>query len=90
MFALEVIGGAAMVLGIYARQASLALIPVLVGAVTVHAGNGWVHTSTGGGWEYPVFLSVAMLALWLMGDGALTLRSSTRDTLPPASRKTAT
>jgi len=40
--------------------------------------NGWVHTSPGGGWEYPVFLVVASVALWLIGDGAWSLRRSTR------------
>jgi putative oxidoreductase len=37
-----------------------------------------VHTSPGGGWEYPVFLVAASVALWLIGDGAWTLRRSTR------------
>jgi putative oxidoreductase len=44
----------------------------------VHLPNGWVFTSQGGGWEYPVFLIVASLALWLIGDGAFALRRSNR------------
>jgi putative oxidoreductase len=40
--------------------------------------NGWVFSSAGGGWEYPVFLVVASVALWLLGDGAFTLRRSPR------------
>ena len=78
VFAIELIGGIALVLGIYARQVSLALAPVMAVAASVHFGNGWVHTSPNGGWEYPVFLSVASLALWLLGDGALVVRSSDR------------
>lgn len=74
VFALELLGGVALVLGIYARQVSLALTPVMAGAAWVHSSNGWVHTSAGGGWEYPVFLVAASLALWLMGDGAFALR----------------
>ncbi len=27
-------------------------------------------------WEYPVFLTFASVVLWLLGDGAFTLRSS--------------
>ena len=77
VFAAELLGGAALVLGIYARQVSLALLPVMLGAASVHRHNGWVFTSTGGGWEYPVFLAVASLALWLLGDGAGALRRST-------------
>ena len=51
-------------------RCALALVPVMAVAAWVHAPNGWVHTSTGGGWEYPVFLTVASFALWLFGDGA--------------------
>ena len=78
VFAFELLGGVALVFGIYARQLSLALVPVMAAAASVHFGNGWVHTSPNGGWEYPVFLTLASLALWLMGDGALALRSSDR------------
>lgn len=76
VFALELLGGLAMVLGLYARQASLALVPVMAGATWVHLPNGWVFTSPQGGWEYPLFLLVASIALWLLGDGALALRRS--------------
>lgn len=78
VFAVELLGGIALVLGIYARQVALALVPVMATAASVHFGNGWVHTSPNGGWEYPVFLIVASIALWLLGDGALALRHSKR------------
>lgn len=78
VFAVELLGGIALVLGIYARQVALALVPVMAVAAWVHLPNGWVHTSPGGGWEYPVFLIVASLALGLLGDGALALRSTDR------------
>ncbi|ATQ76925.1 hypothetical protein CR152_22190 [Massilia violaceinigra] len=65
VFAAELLGG-------------LALTPIMMAAAVVHAGNGWVHTSLNGGWEYPVFLSVASVALWLIGDGALAAMRSTR------------
>ncbi len=76
VFAAELLGGLALVLGWYARQAALALVPVMAVAAWVHVPNGWVHTSAGGGWEYPVFLVAASLALWLIGDGAAALRRS--------------
>jgi putative oxidoreductase len=72
------------VLGVYARQVALGLLPVLLGAVWVHAPNGWVFTNDGGGWEYPVFLAVGSLALWLAGDGSHSLRRSTVLTLDAA------
>lgn len=77
VFAAELLGGLALVLGVYARQAALALVPIMAVAAWIHAPNGWVHTSTGGGWEYPVFLIASSIALWLLGDGAWALRRST-------------
>ena len=76
VFAIELLGGLALLLGVYARQVSLALAPVMAVAASVHFGNGWVHTSPNGGWEYPVFLTVASVALWLLGDGAFAARRS--------------
>jgi putative oxidoreductase len=65
----ETIGGTLILLGIHGRWASLALLPVLFGAIVVHAGNGWVFTSPNGGWEYPVFLAIASIVHFLLGDG---------------------
>lgn len=74
VFAAELLGGVALLLGVYARQVALALLPIMVAAAWVHVPNGWVHTSPNGGWEYPVFLVVASLVLWLVGDGAWALK----------------
>ncbi|MCV2359694.1 DoxX family protein [Paucibacter sp. TC2R-5] len=76
VFAFELLGGMALLLGFYARQVALALLPVMAVAAWVHLPNGWVHTSAGGGWEYPVFLMAASLALYLLGDGAAALKRS--------------
>jgi putative oxidoreductase len=76
--AAEIAGGVAMVLGIYARQVALLLTPILFGAAWVHLPNGWVFNTPGGGWEYPVFLVVASVVLWLLGDGVFVLRRSAR------------
>lgn len=80
LFLTELLGGLALLAGVYARQVSLLLAPVMAVAAWVHVPNGWVHTSTGGGWEYPVFLTVASFALWLLGDGAFALRRSAGST----------
>ena len=80
----ELAGGAAMVLGIYARQVALLLTPILLTAAWVHLPNGWVFNAEGGGWEYPVFLFVASVIVWLLGDGIFVLRRSARFA-PPAS-----
>lgn len=75
VFLLELAGGLAIVLGIYGRYMALILIPVMLVAAWTHVPNGWLHTSPGGGWEYPAFLVVASLAYGLIGDGAYALRS---------------
>src|SRR5690606_10783850 len=38
----ETLGGLLLILGIHVRLVSLGLIAVLLGALTVHAGNGWM------------------------------------------------
>jgi putative oxidoreductase len=75
-FFAELIGGILLVLGIQSRWVSLALLPVLVGAAWVHAGNGWVFSAPGGGWEYPLYLIVLSVAQALLGDGAYALKPS--------------
>ncbi len=80
VFGLELLGGCALVLGFYGRQVAVALVPIMLVATWVHLPNGWVHTSPGGGWEYPLFLTVASCALWLLGDGPLALRRSSKFT----------
>lgn len=77
VFAAEVIGGLMLVLGVQARWAALALVPILIGATWAHAGNGWVFTSANGGWEYPLYLVVLALAQFLLGDGRYALVAST-------------
>ena len=75
VFLLEALGGLCILLGFYGRQVSLLLLPVLLVATSTHLANGWVFTSAGGGWEYPVFLIAVSVAHVLMGDGAFALRA---------------
>lgn len=70
----EIVGGTAILFGFYGRWASLLLQPVLLGAFIIHFGNGWVFTAPNGGWEYPVFLMMASIAHFFLGDGAYALR----------------
>jgi putative oxidoreductase len=74
----EIVGGTLILLGVHGRWASLALQPVLVGALFIHAGNGWVFTAPNGGWEYPAFLMAASIVHFLIGDGPLSLRAERR------------
>ena len=61
----ELAGGLAILVGFHARLVSAALLPVLLGALVIHAPNGWLFTAPNGGWEYPAFL-----ALTAAGAGA--------------------
>ena len=70
----ELLGGVAILTGVYSRLVSIALLPVLLGALALHAPNGWVFNAPNGGWEYPAFLAVAALAHALIGDGAYALK----------------
>jgi putative oxidoreductase len=78
VFFAEAIGGVLLVLGVWTRPVALALVPILIGALWVHAGNGWVFSSANGGWEYPLFLIAASVVQALIGDGAYALRPTPR------------
>lgn len=79
VFAAEAIGGALLLANVATAWVSLALIPVLAGAFWVHAGNGWVFSATGGGWEYPLFLILVSVVVSLQ---AFAARSRTTDHQP--------
>jgi putative oxidoreductase len=69
----ELLGGIALLAGVGTRWVAIGLVPVLIGATWVHAGNGWVFSAPNGGWEYPVFLIVASFVQALLGDGRFAL-----------------
>lgn len=72
--AAELLGGLALLVGFWPRLAALALVPLMVGTVVkVHGKAGFWFTNPNGGWEYPVFWIIALLAVALLGDGALVL-----------------
>jgi putative oxidoreductase len=79
VIALEFFGGIALILGIYADWVALPLALEMLGTIAiVHGANGWLFTNKGGGWEYPAFWTVGLIALFLLGDGAMTLMPSAR------------
>ena len=65
----EVGGGALLIAGVAVRAVSIALLPILLGAVSVHFASGWVFSNPNGGWEYPAFLVVATIVQVLLGPG---------------------
>ena len=71
---LEIGGGALLIAGVATQIVSVLLLPVLIGALWYHSGNGWLFVNQHGGWEYPAFLIVATSAQALLGNGAFALR----------------
>jgi putative oxidoreductase len=71
---MEIAGGILLISGFATRWVALALIPILLGAISVHFGNGWLYTNVNGGWEYSVFLTFTTVVQALLGSGAYALR----------------
>jgi putative oxidoreductase len=73
VIAAEIGGGAMLILGYKVRAVALAFVPLMVGATLEHVGNGWMFGYPGGGYEFPVFWTVALLVQALLGPGAFAL-----------------
>ncbi|MDB5372764.1 MAG: hypothetical protein JWP04_1406 [Belnapia sp.] len=69
----EILGGLALLAGVAVRWVSLGLLPLMLGALLQHAGNGWMFTKPGGGWEFPAFWAVALVVQAGLGAGAWAL-----------------
>lgn len=69
----EIAGGLALVAGFQTRLVSLAMVPILLGATWAHSGNGWVFSNQGGGWEYPLFWAIILVAQTMLGSGAFAV-----------------
>jgi len=74
VIAAEIGGGVLMLGGVFTRWVALGLLPIMLGAVSVHLHNGWVFSAPNGGWEYPAFLTVALIVQALLGPGAFALQ----------------
>ena len=78
----EIGGGLLLIAGAYTRVVALGLLPIALGATFVHLGNGWLFCAEGGGWEFPLFLTITTLAQAAMGAGAFALRAPELPFLP--------
>lgn len=76
VIAAEIIGGLMLIAGIRVRFVSLAFVPLMLGAAQQHIGNGWVFSAPGGGFEFPVFWTVALCVQALLGAGAYAVDNS--------------
>lgn len=65
--------GLALILGLMTRWAALAALPILIGSIAPHAGNGFMFSNAGGGWEFPMFWTILLIAQAILGDGAYAI-----------------
>lgn len=70
----EVVGGVAIIAGLYTRLAAILSLPVLIGSFWAHSGNGWLFSAEGGGWEFPALLVALAVVVAIQGGGAFALR----------------
>jgi len=78
--AAEILGGVALILGVWTRIVAIAVIPILLGAIfTVHGSAGFFFNNAQGGWEYPAFWSIALIVQALLGDSAFALKINPAD-----------
>ncbi len=77
----EILGGLLLLMGLFTRVVSVALIPILLGALLAHLSNGWLFSAANGGWEFPALWIVLLIVQALLGPGAYALH------LPGMSRK---
>ncbi len=69
--AAELLGGLALIAGLWTRWVALALVPVLVGAAYFgHGAAGFFFSNPNGGWEFPAFWAITLIVQALLGDGA--------------------
>ena len=76
--AAELLGGLALIAGLWTRWVSLALVPLMIGVAWFgHGSAGFFFSNAGGGWEYPAFWTVALIVQALLGGGAYALDART-------------
>jgi putative oxidoreductase len=69
----EVLAGVALLAGFQSRWVAIASVPILLGAMSVHLGNGWLFSNANGGWEYPLYLLATAMVVALLGGGRFAI-----------------
>lgn len=73
----EVLAGVALLAGFQSRRVAIASVPILLGAMSVHLGNGWLFSNANGGWEYPLYLVATAGVVALLGGGRFAITQPT-------------
>lgn len=83
----EILGGLALIAGVYSRIVAVALTPILLGAIfTVHGPAGFFFSNPKGGWEFLALWIVGLIAVALLGDGAYALKPTSGAVRPALAR----
>ena len=69
----EIALGLALIVGFMTRWAALGALVIMIGAIIPHLSAGFSFSNPGGGWEYPVFWAVILLAQSMFVDGAYAI-----------------
>ncbi|WP_431281794.1 DoxX family protein [Humitalea sp. 24SJ18S-53] len=69
----EIAAGIALIAGVWVRLVSILALPIMIGALIQHSGNGWLFSATRGGWEFPAFWIAALLVQAGLGAGAFAV-----------------
>lgn len=71
---LEIVGALCLMLGLYTRLfAAMIVVEFLVIVFVAQWGNGFPWNRPGGGWEYPAFWGLIILAILIRGGGPYSL-----------------
>jgi len=78
VIAIELVGSATLIAGMFARPAALGIIAVMLGAIaTSHLANGffmnWAGTAAGEGYEYHLLVIAMAVAVLIKGAGSYSL-----------------
>lgn len=71
--AVEIVGGALMIAGLFARFVAIAFVPILIGALMTHWPNGYMFSVANGGWEFPALMLVLVALQIRLGNGAFAV-----------------
>jgi putative oxidoreductase len=67
---IEIVGGACLMLGLFTRLfAGMAVVEFIVIILYAHGPNGFIWSRPGGGWEYPAFWGLILIAILMRGGG---------------------
>ena len=72
----EVIGAIVLILGIFTKLTASLSLPIMLGAIWMRLGNGWLFSAEGGGREFPFLLVALAINIGLHGAGLFAVENT--------------